>query len=203
MDAPDPGLAQGSATTTRNMTNARISRSLLAAASFLTVASVAPVAGALPETGALRPATSVVDADDRRLDLRAVNGKPMLILYEDKDSAKLNVALKDDLARLARGGQYKEAVALVPVADVQGYDYWPIRGFVKDAIRSESRKVGATIYCDWDGVFQRAAGIRRGTSTVVVIGRDARVRLAIEGQLSTAQREQVISLLKSEVAAGS
>lgn len=181
--------------------NARRPRSLVLAATFLTVATVASATFALPTPGALRPATSVVDADDRRLDLRAVNGKPMLILYEDKDSSKLNGALKDDLAKLARGGQYKEAVALVPVADLQGYDYWPVRGFVKDAIRSESKKVGATIYCDWDGSFQRASGLRRGTSSVVVIGRDARVRLAIEGKLTPEQREQVIGLLKSEVAA--
>ena len=154
---------------------------------------------ALVGAGAMRPAAKVSDADGRVLDLRAVKDKPTLILYEDKDSSRLNAAFKADLAQLARGDRYRNAVVLVPVADVQGYDYWPVRGFVKDAIRDESKKVGATIYCDWDGAFQRAVGFRRGTSTVLLIGRDARVRFAVEGPLSKEQRAEVLTLLKDEV----
>ncbi len=157
------------------------------------------VAEGLPAVGAKRPAAQVVDADDRGLDLRSINGRPMLIVYEDKDSSKLNVPLKDELSRLARGGRYQAAVALVPVADVEGYDYWPVRGFVKSAIRDESKKIGATIYCDWDGTFRRAVGLRRGTSSVVLIGRDARVLFASEGALSAPERQRLLSLLRAEV----
>ncbi|HSO37422.1 MAG TPA: YtfJ family protein, partial [Labilithrix sp.] len=120
-------------------------------------------------------------------------------LYEDQASSKVNAAFKAELARLARGDRYRDTVALVPVADVQGYDFWPARGFVRDAIRSESKKAGTTIYCDWDGAFQRAAGFRRGTSSVMLIGRDGRVRFSAEGQLSKEDRERVIALLRSEV----
>lgn len=168
----------------------------------LVVALAAAPSWALVQTGSLRPAARTVDADDRTLDLRAVNGKPIFVIYEDQTSATMNAALKADLARLAKGDRYVGAVALVPVADLQGYDYWPIRGFVKDAIRSESRKVGATIYCDWDGSFQRAAGFRRGTSSVMLIGRDARVRFAAEGPLDKAQRDRLIAMLRSEVESG-
>jgi hypothetical protein len=163
------------------------------------VALAASTATALPAVGALRPAARVVDADNRGLDLRAINGKPILVLYEDQGSAKMNDALKADLSRLARGDRYRNAVALVPVADVQGYDFWPARGFVKDAIRDESKKAGATIYCDWDGTFQRAAGFRRGTSSVMLVGRNARVLFASEGALTREQREQLIGLLRAEV----
>jgi hypothetical protein len=156
-------------------------------------------ASALPPAGSTRPAAHVVDADDRSLDLRAINGKPILVLYEDKDSATMNAALKADLSRLAKGDRYLNAVALVPVADVQSYDFWPVRGFVKDAIRGESKKVGATIYCDWDGAFQRAVGFKRGTSSVMLIGRNARVLFTSEGPLAKEQRDRVISLLRTEV----
>ena len=165
----------------------------------LSLALVCAPAAALVQPGAIRPSAQVPDADDRVLDLRAVNGKPTLVLYEDKDSAKLNVAFKEDLSRIARGDRYKNAVALVPVADLQGYDYWPVKGFVRDAIRSESKKVGTTIYCDWDGGFQRAAGFRRGTSSVMLIGSDGRVRFSAEGQLSKDDRERLIALLRGEV----
>lgn len=156
-------------------------------------------ASALVPVGSLRPAAQTVDADGHLLDLRAINGKPILVLYEDKDSAKMNDAFKGELSRLAKGDRYRNAVALVPVADVQSYDFWPARGFVKDAIRGESKKMGATIYCDFDGAFQRAAGFRRGTSSVMLVGRDARVLFAAEGTLTKDDRERVIALLKAEV----
>ena len=169
---------------------------------FLSVAALALLvshAQALVGAGSLRPAGRVHDADDHTLDLRSINGKPILVLYEDKDSAKLNEPLKLELARLAKGDRYRTAVALVPVADVQSFDFWPVRGFVKDAIRGESKKQGATIYCDWDGNLQRAAGFKRGTSSVMLIGRDARVLFAHEGALPPDQRDRLISLLRSEV----
>ncbi len=159
-------------------------------------------ANALMPAGSMRPAAHVVDADDRTLDLRAINGKPILVLYEDQGSAKMNDALKADLSRLAKGDRYRDAVALVPVADVQSFDFWPARGFVKDSVRSESKKVGATIYLDWDGAFQRAAGFRRGTSSVMLLGRDARVLFSSEGALSAEQRARLITLLRAEVEGG-
>ena len=160
---------------------------------------VAVPATALVQAGAVRPAAHVVDADDHVVDLRSINGKPTLVLYEDKDSATMNVAFKEELARLAKGDRYRNAVALVPVADLQGFDYWPVRGFVRDAIRSESKKIGTTIYCDWDGAFQRAGGFRRGTSSVMLIGSDGRVRFSAEGPLSKEDRARVIGLLRTEV----
>ena len=178
------------------MTHSKLTAALALATLFTSVS-----AAALPEAGAWRPAASVTDADDRTLDLRSINGRPTLVLYEDKDSATMNAAFKAELAQLAKGDRYKNAVALVPVADVQSFDYWPIRGFVKDAIRSESKKVGATIYCDWDGSFQRASKFRRGTSSVMLIGRDARVLFAAEGALTKEQRERVIALLRAQVEA--
>ncbi len=174
-------------------------RRSFAVALALTLALAVAPAAALVRPGDIRPAARVADADDRVIDLRSVNGKPTLVLYEDQDSAKVNTAFKDELARLARGERYRNAVALVPVADLQAYDYWPVKGFVRDAIRSESKKIGTTIYCDWDGSFQRAAGFRRGTSSVVLIGSDGRVRFAAEGQLSKEDRERVIALLRVEV----
>jgi hypothetical protein len=169
---------------------------------WLVLAAVA--LGAVPATaltpaGSLRPAAHVVDADDRPLDLRSINGRPILVLYEDKDSAKTNDALKAELSVLAKGDRYRKAVALVPVADVQSFDFWPVRGFVKDSVRGESKKVGATIYLDWDGSFQRASGFRRGTSSVMLISREARVLFSSEGALSAEQRAHLIGLLRAEV----
>lgn len=154
---------------------------------------------ALLAPGAPRPEARVVDADDRAFQLGSVSGKPALVVYEDKESANLNVALKAELSKLAKGDRYRSAIALVPVADVAKYDYWPIRGFVKDSIRDESKKLGATIYCDWDKSFSRALGIQRGTSTVILIGRSGRVLFAYEGKVPENETRRLVELLRADV----
>ncbi len=176
----------------------RKSRSFVLATSVVLLA-MAPLAEAAPPIGSVRPAARVHDGWDRPFDLHGVQGKPTLVLYEDKDSAKVNVALKDDLARLARGDRYKSAVALVPVANVEKFDFWPARGFVKDAIRDESKKIGATIYCDWDGSFGRATQLAKNTSSVMLIGRNGRVLFVWEGQVPKEEREKLLAMLRAEV----
>lgn len=156
---------------------------------------------AMPSPGDMLPRAHVLDAEDRRFDIASARGKPILVVYEDKDSANLNAGFKLELGRLAKSGQYRDAVALVPVADVRGYDYWPVRGFVKDAIRSESRRQGTTIYCDWSGEFSRALALPRATSNVVLYGKDGRVLFAKAGQLSQRELQSAIQLLRAEVGA--
>ena len=102
-------------------------------------------------------------------------------------------------SRLAKSGKYRSAVALVPVADVRHYDYWPVRGFVKDAIQSESKKQGTRIYCDWSGDFSKALSLQTGTSNVVLYGRNGRLLFAKAGRLSAAEIQQLIGLLRGEV----
>ena len=92
-------------------------------------------------------------------------------------------------------------MGLVAIADVQGYDYWPVRGFVKDAIRDESRKFGTVIYCDWDGTAQRTFGLQRGTSNLILYGRDGKVIFSHEGPLSAVERSHAIELLRRQVEA--
>ena len=131
---------------------------------------------------------------------RGCEGQAHVDVYEDKESANLNASFKAELSKLARGDRYRSAVVLVPVADVRGYDYWPVRGFVKDAIRDESKKLGATIYCDWSGSFSRALGIRRATSSIILVGKDGSVLFHTRGNCPLDRIEaRHISLLRAEV----
>jgi hypothetical protein len=158
-----------------------------------------PAATALPARGSKAPNAKVEDADGRVLWMKSLKGKPILVVYEDKDSATQNQPLKDDLARLAKGDKYKSVVALAAIADVSSYDFWPVKGFVKDAIREESKKVGTTIYCDWDASFRAAYKLKEGTSSVVLVGRSGEVLFAGEGALSADARKRLLELLRSEV----
>jgi predicted transcriptional regulator len=156
-------------------------------------------AGALPKEGKRARNARVTDVEGRVFELEAVKGKPVLIVYEDKESATQNVALKGDLAKLAKGDRYKTTVALAAVADVSSYDFWPAKGFVIDAIRAESKKQGTTIYCDWTGSFRSALELRRGVSSVVLLGRDGQVLFAAEGTVSKEGREKLVTLLRAQI----
>jgi hypothetical protein len=171
-------------------------------ASIFTLAAAllaSAAATALPARGSKAPNAKVEDADGRVLWMKSLMGKPILVVYEDKDSATQNQPLKNDLARLAKGDKYKSVVALAAIADVSSYDFWPVKGFVKDAIRDESKKVGTTIYCDWDASFRAAYKLKEGTSSVVLVGRNGEVLFAAEGALSADARKRLLELLRSEV----
>jgi len=154
---------------------------------------------ALPKEGELAPNARVEDADGNALELKSFKGKPTLIVYEDKDSAALNKSFKEELSKLAKGDKYKSAVGLAAVADVSSYDWWPVKGFVKSAIRDESKKAGTTIYCDWKGSFRDTLKLKKNSSNVVLIGKDGKVLFAGEGALDANERKRLLELLKSQV----
>lgn len=175
--------------------------SVMAAAAAL-VALGGGSARAVPKEGDKAPNARVEDADGRVLDLKTLKGKPILIVYEDKDSAQQNDVLKKELSKLAKGDKYKKMIALAAIADVSSYDFWPVKGFVKDAIREESKKAGTTIYCDWDGRFRSTYKIREGTSNVILVSKDGHVLFAAEGSLKEPERKRLLDLIKAQVEGG-
>lgn len=156
-------------------------------------------AEAVPREGEPAPNATIEDADGRVSELKAFHGKPILIVYEDRDSATQNQSLKADLAKLARGDGYRARIALAAVADVSSWDFFPAKGLVKDAIRDESRKQGTTIYCDWTGAFRSAFRLRRGVSNVVLVSKDGRVLFTAEGSVPAEQRRRLVSLLREQL----
>lgn len=164
-------------------------------------APLGPLGSFVPSAEAFEsvPDVRLRDAWDRTYELSGFRGMPILVLYEDKDSVHLNQPLKAELAALAKHGNYKRSVALVAVADVSSYDYWPVRGIVKGAIQDESHKQGTLIYCDWDGRVRHVLGLGRGTSNVVLYGRTGQVLFRGAGALSTEQRALLLSHLRREV----
>lgn len=172
-----------------------------AAAIAATVSGAAVPALALPTVGDEAPNGKVEDADGKQLETKTFKGKPMLIVYEDRDAAEQNTALKKELSDLAKGDKYKSKIALAAVADVSSFDFWPVKGFVKDAIREESKKAGTTIYCDWNASFRKAFKLTKGKSNIVLVGKDGKVLFAGDGALSADNRKKLLALLKAQVEA--
>ena len=155
---------------------------------------------AVPRPGTTAPPAGVQSLSGRVVRLDRLRGKPVLIVFESRESKGRNTALKDRLARLVRGGRYRGRVHMLPVASVENLDFFPARGFVEDAIESESARIGATIYCDWDGSFRRALSLRPERSSVILISREGRVVFAFEGALDRRAQDRLIELLARETA---
>ena len=100
---------------------------------------------------------------------------------------------------ITEGDTREAAVALAAVANVSAFNFWPVKGFVKDAIRKESKKQGTTIFCDWTGGFRKAFRLRDNASSVVLVGKDGNVLFAADGSISEDARARLIQLLRQEV----
>ncbi len=167
--------------------------------SLLALSLIASTALALPKPGDPGLNVKVQDADDHEVQLKDFTGKPILIVYEDKGSSQQNDALKKELSKLAKGDKYKDKVALAAIADVSAYNYWPVKGFVKDAIREESKKAGTTIYCDWDASVRKTYDFPADKSSIVLIDKNGWVIFSGAGALGNDERARLIELLKKQV----
>lgn len=138
-------------------------------------------AHALPNIGAPAPKVSVQSLGGNTLDAQDLRGKTTLIFYENKDTTKQNASLKAALERQKKQTGYGNDVQVIAVADVSAWNFWPAKGFVQDAIREQEKKAGYPIYLDWSGSFGKAYGMKDDASNVVLVGPDAKVKLAHAG----------------------
>ena len=120
--------------------------------------------------------------------LRDYAGRVVIIVYEDRDSNMQNDELKRELADHARRGELTRDVSLVAVANLSGYNFWPARGYARDAVVDIARRQGYEIMIDWSGEMAAAYHFRPARSHVLVVSRDGRVLFRYEGALSARLR---------------
>lgn len=152
----------------------------------IAVAESAQVAGALDAAPLLD--ARLADLDDHAALLRGYydtssSASPVVVvLHQDRKSAKENADFKAQLARLSK--QNLSQLRVIALADVDGYDFWPAKGFVKDALRP-LRNQGATVLVDWRGSVRKLYGLSTGQSAVFVVGPSGELQALARGKLST------------------
>ena len=122
-------------------------------------------------------------------------GRAALIVFEDKDVGGQNEDFKKRFGALQ--STLGDPVVLIPVADVSTYNYWPAKGFVKDALRDAGRKSGITVYADWSGKGRTLLRPRPKLSNLVFIDKSKKVLWASSGQLTISQQDELLELVKS------
>ncbi len=147
-------------------------------------AAVAPAAPAAPRA----PGFSLEGTSGRTRRLGDYAGRVVILMYEDRDSNQQNDALKQELSRRARAQDLSSTVAVVPVANLSGYDFWPARGYARDAVVDIARQQGIEILIDWSGAMASAYRFRPSTSYVMVLSRDGRVMYRHAGPMSAQHR---------------
>lgn len=162
-------------------------------------ATAGATAGATAVVNALglprAPDFSVESTAGRTRRLRDYLGRVVIIIYEDRDSNQQNNPLKEALAARARREDLSRDVSLVAVANLSAYDFWPARGYARDAVIEIAQQMGYELMIDWTGAMSTAYRFRPGRSHVMVLSRDGRVLFRHAGPMSSEARESFFALL--------
>ena len=151
----------------------------------------------MPSVDALLEA-KLVDLADKPVSLRGLSGKVVVVVHQDRHSSEQNPALKEKLSVLLL--RYPADLRIVALADVGGYDFWPAKGYVKDALKSLDSAGGALVACDWKGAVRKAYQLKQKHSTVFVLSKVLGLVSLTRGQLSLMETEQVAQRVEAELA---
>ena len=132
--------------------------------------------------------------------LRDYRGRVVILIYEDRDSNQQNNDLKRELAERARTEDLTRDVAVVPVANLSSYSFWPASGFARDAVVDIARQQSMEILIDWSNSMSGAYRFRPSTSYVMVLGRDGRVLFRHAGALPMRARMRFFSVIGEAIA---
>ena len=151
----------------------------------------------MPSVDALLEA-KLVDLADRPVSLRGLSGKVVVVVHQDRHSSEQNPALKERLSALLL--RYPTDLRIVALADVGGYDFWPAKGYVKDALKSLDSGGGALVACDWKGAVRKAYQLKQKDRTGFVLSKGLGLVSLTRGQLSMVETEQVAQRVEAELA---
>ena len=156
--------------------------------------SIAAPAWALPQVGASLTAIAVEDvaaAQSRTLPI----GRPMLVLYEDREAQSQNEHARVVLGRINDVPQNRERFEFMAVADVAAWNWWPARRAVLSDLKDIAHKHNTTIYADWHGALRKTWGLTQHRSAIVLTDGAGKVRFASEGPVSEEQLRTLVAAL--------
>jgi len=170
----------------------------LAFSLFTAAALWATPVQAVPKEQEVAPNARLEDADGNALELKALKGKPVVIIYDDRTSAPSSESFRKELIKMLKSNALGGEVQLLLVANVSAYDFWPARGTVEDVVRKETKKQGTKIYLDWTGGLRSAMKLKNEVTSVVMVGKDGRVAFASEGVPQGKDQQRLVEMLRAQ-----
>ena len=147
------------------------------------------------------PPASPLDAtlhssDGAQAPLSKWRGKPVILFYEDKDSTRLNLALKEELFERGRQHGLLEAAWVVAVANLEKFNFFPARQIALSYVRDEEKKVGVPILVDLEGTLGDSPwSLPKKTSTVMLLDATGAVVYSYSGRMEEAERKTFFTTL--------
>lgn len=155
---------------------------------------------AMPERVPLG-STRLVSTSGEVRPLAVYAGRPVVLFYEDKDSASLNEPLK--LALLDADGHPTAAAAgvhLLAVANVSAFDFFPARGIATRKLRNLEETRHMPILIDWHGDLSRPPwNLPANDSTVVILDAQGQTVFRRSGRLDANARAEVLATVRELV----
>jgi hypothetical protein len=129
-----------------------------------------------------------------KVQLASLWKRPAVLFYEDRASTSLNQHVKEALATAGPAHGLAEAVAVIAVANVADYDWFPARNFVLAAIRDVERRYQLKVYLDFSGSLARPPwSLPARSSTVVLLDAGGVARQSWRGKLSPADVDALLA----------
>lgn len=136
------------------------------------------------------------NADGEAVALHPLLGKPTIVFYEERDSTSLNQPLKDELFKRGKKENLLDAVQVVAVADLEGYNWFPARNFALKGVRDAQTKAGIPVYVDWSGTLRGAPWkLKEKTSNVVLLDSNGDLALKLDGKVDEKMQRQLFDAL--------
>jgi predicted transcriptional regulator len=150
---------------------------------------------ALLARGSIGPSVTIESSAGKSRSLP--EGKPILVIYEDQDGGKDNVAVKEMLGRINASPENRAHCESIAVADVEKWNWWPAKKYALDDIRKAEKAKSTVVWLDWKGSVRKAWGLARGKNNLVLIAPDGKILWSSSGTLQPADRDALLDVLRS------
>jgi hypothetical protein len=135
-------------------------------------------------------------SDGQPVQLSRWRGRPVILFYEDRHSVQLNQPLKDALIARGRASGALHAAALVAVANLESFNFFPARGIALSFVRDAEKKAGVPILVDLEGALGEAPwALPDRTSSVLLLDRQGAEVFRASGALSAGDTERFFAVL--------
>ena len=152
---------------------------------FLVICSGLQAAASPLLIGREAPPFQVESGDGKVLQGKMLRGKVVVLFYEDKDAIAKSRPLKAIL-----NAYYKEQkkedrqmILRVPIINCSSAS-WPFLGIWKSRLIDNSKRVGMTVYGDWDGKMGTAFGMKGDDTNLLILDKRGIIRYFQSGVIT-------------------
>ena len=146
------------------------------------------------------PFFSILSSDDENLVPDMFKGKVAVIFYETREASKKNGDIKDRFNQLyeRQEERVRRSIVRIPVFNCSRV-IWPVTLVWKSALKSNAKRVGMTLYGDWDGRMAKDYRMADDESNCIIIDKKGIVRYTSVGRITDRQFQEIEELLDTLV----